>query len=270
MTIDVGIITGSGLYDLPGASENLLVETRFGVVEVAVMEIGGWRVGGISRHGAGHRNLPHTVAHRANLKALEEIGTRAVLATTAVGAVGAVVGSVALGQPLVFDDLYFPENRMPDGGPCTFFTEPGDAARGHLIQSEPFAPRLRNKLMLAAESLGLEATAGGVYGHVNGPRFNTAAEIKPLREAGVSAVSQTCGPETVLAGELELPYALVGFPVNYTPGAVDSPEPEGEMDRLFGLSKKVLPRLLLRTVETLIEKDFIFDHGYVYRVEGGV
>lgn len=269
MTIDVGIITGSGLYDLPGETESLPVETSFGTVEVSIAEVGGsrWRVGGVSRHGTGHRNLPHTVAHRANLKALEELGARAVLATTAVGVVD---GAVPLGEPLIFDDLYFPENRMPDGGPCTFFTEPGDPERGHLIQDEPFAPRLRRKLAQAAESLGMGATAGGVYGHVNGPRFNTAAEIAPLRAAGVAAVSQTCGPETVLAGELELPYALVGFPVNYTPGATDAPEPEGEMDRLFALSKEVLPRLILRTVEGLVEEDFAFDHGYVYRVEGGI
>ena len=219
MKIDVGVITGSGLYDLPGEPETLPVETRFGTVEVAVMEVGKarWRIGSISRHGAGHRNLPHTVAHRANLKALEELGARAVLATTAVGVVD---GAVPLGEPLIFDDLYFPENRMPDGGPCTFFTEPGDPDRGHLIQAEPFAPRLRNKLTLAAKDLDVGFTAGGVYGHVNGPRFNTLAEIRPLRAVGVAAVSQTCGPETVLAGELELPYALVGFPVNYTPGAV--------------------------------------------------
>ncbi len=233
------------------------------------MEVGEarWRVGGISRHGAGHRNLPHTVAHRANLKALKDLGARAVLATTAVGVVD---GAVPLGEPLFFDDLYFPENRMPDGGPCTFFTEPDDPERGHLIQDEPFAPRLRRRLALAAENLEIDSTSGGVYGHVNGPRFNTAAEIAPLRAAGVAAVSQTCGPETVLAGELELPYALVGFPVNYTPGAVDTPEPEDEMDRLFALSRKVLPRLLLRTVASLTEKDFAFDHGYVYRVEGGI
>lgn len=269
MRIDVGVITGSGLYDLPGASETLPVETRFGTVEVAVMEAGEarWRVGGISRHGAGHRNLPHTVAHRANLRALKDLGARAVLATTAVGAVD---GAVALGRALIFDDLYFPENRMPDGGPCTFFTEPGDPERGHLIPSEPFAPRLRRKLSLAAKDLKAGFTAGGVYGHVNGPRFNTLAEIKPLREAGVAAVSQTCGPEAVLAGELELPYALVGFPVNYTPGVIEGPEPEGEMDRLFALSKEVLPRLLLRTVEELEEEDFVFDYGYVYRVEGGI
>jgi 5'-methylthioadenosine phosphorylase len=176
---------------------------------------------------------------------------------------------VALGQPILFDDLFFPENRLPNGEPCTIFTEPGDPARGHLVASEPFSPNLRRKMELAARDLGIEVTVGGVYAHTNGPRFETRAEIKALNAAGVAAVSQTCGPEAVLAGELELPYGLVGFPVNYATGVAD-PEPKEELDRLLALSARVLPRLVLRTVEMLEEKDLTFDHGYVYRVEGGM
>jgi 5'-methylthioadenosine phosphorylase len=124
-------------------------------------------------------------------------------------------------------------------------------------------------MALAAEELGIEATVSGIYAHTNGPRFETRAEIKILNAAGVTAVSQTCGPEVVLAGELGLPYALAGFPVNYATGAAE-PEPEEELSRLLKLSTEVLPRLVLRTVEMLEEKDLTFDHGYVYRMEGGV
>ena len=87
--------------------------------------------------------------------------------------------------------------------------------------------------------------------------------------AGVMAVSLTCGPEAVLAGELELPYALIGFPVNYATG-VWEPETKEALDRRLTLSKEVLPWLLLRTIETLQGEDFAFDYGYVYRMEGGV
>lgn len=263
--IDVAIITGSGIYDLPGEREEVGVQTRFGRVEVSRIQVGPWRVGSISRHRPGHRYLPHAVPHEANLAALHSLGARAVLATTAVGAMDPLV---KLGIPLLFDDLFFPENRLPDGRPCTIFTEPDDPKRGHLIQEEPFSPRLRQRMELAGLSLRLEMGSGGVYGHVNGPRFNTAAEIRSLREAGVAAVSQTCGPEAVLAGELEVPYALVGFPVNYTPGAGETSREE--MERTFALSREVLPRLMLRAAELLQEEDFAFDHGFVYRVEGGL
>ena len=261
--IDIGIITGSGIYEFAGAQESRSVESRFGEAEVAVFGVGPWTVGGISRHGRGHYHLSHTIPHRANLTALEQLGARAVLATTSVGAVDP---GVPLGRPILFDDLFFPENRLPNGKPCTVFAEPGDPERGHLIESEPFSPRLRRKMDLAAGELGIEATLGGVYAHTNGPRFETRAEIKALATAGVSAVSQTCGPEAVLAGELELPYELVGFPVNYATGVAE-PEPKEELDRLLALSAKILPRLVLRTVEILEEKDLAFDYGYVYRFE---
>ncbi len=263
--IDVGIITGSGVYELPTDGESRVVESRFGKAEVSIFRAGPWTVGSISRHQKNHRHLPHTIPHQAHLMALRQLGARAVLSTTVVGAVDP---RVHLGRPVLFDDLFFPSNLLPNGAECTVFTEPGDPMRGHLIWNEPFAPRLRRKLALATGDLGLEAAVGGVYGHTNGPRFESRAEIRWLGTAGVTAVSQTCGPEVVLAGELELPYALVGFPVNYATGISHSRMEE--LDVLLALSTEVLPRVLLRTVETLEEEDLAFDYGYVYRVEGGV
>lgn len=263
--IDIGTITGSGIYELPLAGwEPRLVESRFGEAEVSIVKVGPWTVGNISRHGREHYHLPHTIPYQANLAALKQLGARAVLATTSVGVVDP---GVPLGRPILFDDLLFAENRLPNGEPCTIFTEPGDPERGHFIGSEPFSPSLRRKMKLAARDLEIEAVVGGVYAHTNGPRFETRAEIKALKAAGVSAVSQTCGPEAVLAGELELPYGLVGFSVNYATGIAE-PEPKEALDRLLALSAEVLPRLVLRTVEMLEEQDLTFDYGYVYRIEG--
>jgi len=266
--IDIGIITGSGIYELSGGQgqESRVVQSRFGETEVAIFRAGSWTVGGISRHGKGHHHLSHTVPHRANLLALKQLGARAVLATTVVGAVDP---GIRLGGPILFEDLFFPENRLPGGEPCTIFTEPGDLERGHYIMGEPFSPGLRRKMELAARDLDIEVVVGGVYAHTNGPRFETRAEIKALATAGVAAVSQTCGPETVLAGELELPYGLIGFPVNYATGVAEL-ESKEELDRLLTLSARVLPRLVLRTVEMLEEKDLTYEHGYVYRFEGGI
>lgn len=264
--IDIGIITGSGIYQLLDGAETHSVETRAGKAEVAVGEIGTWTVGCISRHGKSHHHLPHTIPHQANLAALELLGARAVLATTAVGAVDP---GVPLGRPILFDDLFFPANSLSNGAPCTIFTEPGHLDRGHLIQDEPFAPRLRRGMELAAESLGLEVTVGGVYGHTNGPRFESKSEIRWLNTVGVTAVSQTCGPEVVLAGELGLPYGLVGYPVNYATGVAE-PESEEDLSCLLARAARVLPRLVSRSVQTLEAEDMTCDYGYVYRVEGGI
>ena len=265
-SIDVGVITGSGLYSFPGEVREQLVETGFGEALVRVGQAGRWRVGAISRHGSGHRFLPHQIPYRANLAALSQLGARAVLGTTVVGAVDP---ALALGRPVLFDDLYFPENRLPNGEICTIFTAPGDPDRGHLILSEPFSPHLRSRTARAAADLGLEPTVGGVYGHTNGPRFETRSEVRSFAAAGVTAVSLTCGPEAILAGELELPYALIGFPVNYATG-VGEPETKKDLDRRLALSKEVLPQLVLLAIERLEEEDFALDYGYVYRMEGGV
>jgi purine nucleoside phosphorylase len=264
--IDMGVITGSGIYELPGSPETHLVENAFGETKVAVTRVGPWTAGSISRHQSGHCHLPHTIPYQANLTALKQLGARAVLATTAVGAIDA---GVPLGHPIIFDDLFFPANVLPNGEACTIFTLPGDPERGHLIWTEPFAPRLRRKLELAARELGLEIAPGGIYGHSNGPRFETRAEIRSLGAAGVTAVSQTCGPEVVLAGELGIAYGLVGFPVNYATGVAE-PETREDLGRLLARCSEVLPRLVLQAAEMLEEEDLAFDHAYVYRVDGGV
>ena len=264
--IDVGIITGSGVYELPEAPETHVVENAFGKAKVAVSRVGPWTVGSISRHQSGHHHLPHTIPYQANLKALKQLGARAILATTAVGAVDP---GLPLGRPILFDDLFFPANVLPNGEACTIFTRPGDPGRGHLVWTEPFSPRLRRRLELAAGDLGLEVVSSGIYAHTSGPRFETRAEIRWLGAAGVAAVSQTCGPEIVLAGELGIAYGLVGFPVNYATG-VARHETREELSRLLALSSEVTPRLVLKAVEMLEEEDLMFDNGYVYRVEGGV
>lgn len=264
--IDIGVITGSGLYSFPSGVREQRVETGFGEAVVSVGQVGRWQVGALSRHGPDHRFLPHQIGYRANIAALAQLGARAVLATTVVGAVDP---ALALGRPVLFDDLFFPENRLPNGEICTIFTEPGEPERGHLILDEPFSPRLRSRIVRIAEELELEPTVGGVYGHTNGPRFEMRSEVRSFVASGVTAVSLTCGPEAVLAGELEIPYALVGFPVNYATG-VGEPETKADLDRRLMLSKEVLPKLLLRTIEILKEEDFAFDYGYVYRMEGGV
>ncbi len=163
----------------------------------------------ISRHGAGHPRLSNHVTHRANIAALKALGASGVLAVTVCGAVDP---GVELGSLVCFDDLHFLANRLPDGSLCTFFTEPGARERGHWIYEGPFSSGLRGALLAGASEAGVAVRDGGCYGHVDGPRFNTRAEIRGLAACGVTAVSQTAGPETVLCGEAELPVRAARLP----------------------------------------------------------
>jgi purine nucleoside phosphorylase len=259
----IGIITGSGTYALPGfeGGEPEPVATRWGEALVSRGTFAGTDVAHVSRHGVGHMRLSNHVTHRANIGALAELGVDAVLAVTVCGAVDP---GVELGSLICFDDLHFPVNRLQDGSLCTFFAEPGDPRRGHWIYEEPYAGALRSALVEAAEQRGLPMRDGGCYGHVDGPRFNTRAEIRGLAAAGVTAVSQTAGPETVLAGEAELPFALVGYATDYANGVQAEATPVERLLELIAASTDAFARLLEDALPRL-DAAAIAPAGIVYR-----
>jgi purine nucleoside phosphorylase len=183
-------------------------------------------------------------------------------------ACGAVDPSLEPGSLVVFDDLHFISNRLPDGSLCTFFTEPGDPQRGHwILQGGPFSDGIREALLMASAEAGHPARDGGTYGHVDGPRFNTPTEIAQLAGCGVSAVSQTAGPETVLCGELELPFALIGFVTDFANEvAPGDPTPVEELIELMGKSTSIFAEVL-RGALPRIERSSPTAAGTVYRFE---
>jgi 5'-methylthioadenosine phosphorylase len=111
---------------------------------------------------------------------------------------------------------------------------------------------VRAALTEATIASGRAFQAGGTYGHVDGPRFNTPAEIAQLAAAGVAAVSQTGGPETVLCGELELPFALIGFVTDYANDVLPGePTPVATLIELMGSSQSIFADVLGRAVGPL-------------------
>ncbi len=239
----IGLITGTGLYALEGLEDGRseAVETRYGAVEVTRGVLEGVPVAHVPRHGVGHARLSNQVNPRATVAAIAACGARALVSTTVCGAVDA---SLELGSLIVFDDLHFPSNRLADGSLCTLFTEPDIPGRGHWIYERPFGPSVRAGLVAGARAAGLEVRDGGTYGHVDGPRLNTVSEIAQLAAAGVAAVSQTGGPETVLAGEARLPFALVGFVTDHANGVTEELTPAETLARLFGESAGHFQRAL--------------------------
>ena len=231
----IGIITGSGAYTLPDLHEatTATVRTRFGATELSSGHWRGVEIVHVSRHGEGHARLSSQVNHRANVLALKEQRVDAVIGVTICGALDL---KIDLGDLVVFDDLYFLSNRLPDGSICSMHDEPGVPGRGHWVYDRPFSDPLRRALLQGAAAAEMRVHDGGCYGHVDGPRFNTRAEIRMLAGAGVSAVSQTAGPETVLCGEAELPYALLGYATDYANGVSREPTPVSELTRLMGES----------------------------------
>lgn len=136
----------------------------------------------------------------------------------------------------------------------------------HWIYERPFSEGARAALLEASRGAGAPVRDGGCYGHVDGPRFNTRAEIRSLALAGVAAVSQTAGPETVLCGESELPYALLGYVTDYANGVMEKPTPVEELLRLIGASSEVFATVLSAALLELRGRD-LSPPGMVYRFE---
>ena len=262
----IGILTGSGTYALPGIESDgdpELVGTRFGAAPVTTGRFAGVDVLHVSRHRPGHELISSQVTHQANIAALKERGADAILSVTVCGALDA---SLSLGSLVVFDDLHFLTNRLPNGEICTLFTEPGEKGRGHWIYERPFAQHLREALLAGAEEAGNYAIDGGCYGHVDGPRFNTRSEIRMLQNCGVTVVSQTAGPETVLAGEAEIPYALIGYVTDYANGVKAEPTPVEELIRLIGASGQTFASTLATAVPK-IESEKLEPVGTFFRFD---
>jgi len=253
----IGYLVGSGFYDQPGFVPTE-VDTRHGQVTVLRGQQGASPAAIISRHGEGHARLSHQVTHRANLLALKALGVRAVVSCSVCGVLRP---GWAIGRPLLATDVHFPSNRLPEGDICTVFDRPGEAGRGHLIAGS----LINSPLLTAIEEVWRRNSLvpfRGTYGHVDGPRFNTPSEIRALRFAEVDFISQTCGPEAVLANELELPYALAAFGVDHANGVTEVPTPPDTLQANLSRGTAAF-RLLLSELATPAE-GFPFSN-FVYR-----
>jgi purine nucleoside phosphorylase len=259
----LGVITGSGTYSLPGFEGGRPegVRTEYGEALVSRGRFAGVDVLHVSRHGEGHVRLSNHVLHRANIAALHQLGAAGVVAVTVCGAVDP---EVELGSLICFDDLHFLANRLADGSLCTFYDRAGDPQRGHWIYEDPYSPSLRSALLEGAREAGVTIRDGGCYGHVDGPRFNTKAEIRGLAAAGVTAVSQTAGPETVLAGEAQLPFALLGYATDYANGVRSEATPVETLLELIAASTQTFARVLAAALPC-VDESALAPPGIVYR-----
>ena len=206
---EIGIIGGSGLYDIEGLHQvkRVTLTTPFGPPSspVVVGELDGVRVAFLSRHGQGHRFNPSEINYRANIYALKAIGVRRVISVSAVGSMKEAMKPGHVVLPDQFIDLT--KRRI-----STFF-EAGVVA--HVAFSEPVCASLGDSLLGAGRSVGATVHQGGTYVCIEGPQFSTKAESYLYRQWGVSVIGMTNLPEAKLAREAELCYATVALVTDY-------------------------------------------------------
>lgn len=239
----VGVIGGSGLYELLTDAETREVDTPFGPPSGAVTVglFGGRRVAFLPRHGAGHVHPPHLLPYRANMWALRRLGVRQVLAPSAVGALHDRLPAGTLVVPdQVVDRTWGREHT---------FVGPGHVA--HAGFAEPYCPRGRAAVLGAARAGGVAAVDGGTVVVIQGPRFSTRAESRANAAAGFDVVGMTGMPEASLARELALCYTNVSVVTDADAGVEGAGVTHREVLDRFAASIETLRGVLADTVAAL-------------------
>lgn len=206
---EVGVIGGSGFYEMPGLTEveHVQLATPYGAPSGAITTgvLHGRRVAFLPRHDRGHRLLPSELNARANIYALKMLGVRRIVAVSAVGSLRLEI------EPLhaVVPDQVIDRTQ---GRPSTFF---GGGAVAHVGLADPFCPTLSASLATSAEAAGVTIHRGGTLVVIEGPAFSTRAESTLYRAWGGDIIGMTAVPEAKLAREAEICYASLCFATDY-------------------------------------------------------
>lgn len=205
----IGVIGGSGLYELEGLTDVhwRRVRTPFGDPSDAycVGRLGDHEVVFLPRHGRGHRLIPSELPFRANLYGMKVLGVEWVISVSAVGSMRERIAPLDLVIPDQFYD--HTKRRIPS------FFEEGIVA--HVAMAEPVCPDLAAALQAAAVETGATVHRGGTYLCIEGPQFSTKAESRIYRGWGVDVIGMTNVPEVKLAREAELCYATLALVTDY-------------------------------------------------------
>lgn len=212
------VLGGSGLSQLPGfeTTKRKVQRTPYGEPSGALTigMLAGHEIVFLARHGYGHTIAPHQINYRANLWALSQLDIDGILS---VASVGGIRPDLKPGQLVVPDQIL----DYTHGREVTFFEGDNQAVQ-HIDFTWPYDQALRTALCLAADAIGEQVVQGGCYACTQGPRLETAAEVKRLARDGADIVGMTGMPEAALARELEIPYAHLALVVNQAAGVGES------------------------------------------------
>lgn len=213
VTIDtmktVGVIGGSGLYEMDGLTdvEFVAVDTPWGEPSDELVRgmLGGTQMYFLPRHGRGHTLMPGEINYRANVYALKKVGVEWVIS---VSAVGSMKEEIEPGHVVIPDQFY--DNTR--GRHSTFF---GGGVVAHVSMADPVCPILSDVLYRSALEVGATVHKGGTYMCMEGPQFSSRAESRVYRQWGVDVIGMTNMPEAKLVREAEMGYATLALSTDY-------------------------------------------------------
>lgn len=242
----LALIGGSG-FSGPGVltdTETVEIDTPYGAPSAPIVlgKLGGTPVAFLLRHGPGHRFAPHTVPYRANLWALKKLGVEGVVGVATVGGIAGPLGPGGIAVPDQLIDYTW-------GREVTYYDRP-EAGVKHVDMTHPFGRGLREELIAAAAALGKDLMTEGTYACTQGPRLETAAEVRRYARDGADMIGMTLYPECALARELDLPYAGICVSVNHAAGMGDSKD-EIDFESLHDVVERAVAKVVEVVEETL-------------------
>jgi 5'-methylthioadenosine phosphorylase len=205
----LGIVGGSGIYDLPGLTNVVekAIASPWGEpsAPLRIGEIAGLPVVFLPRHDKGHRLSPSDINYRANIDALKRAG---VTDLVSLSACGSFKEELPPGSFVLVDQFVDRTHKRVS----SFF---GKGCVAHVSMAHPVSPRLRIHLAAAAEAEGIAVARGGTYVCIEGPQFSTLAESLTYKQLGYAVIGMTNMPEAKLAREAELSYATVAMVTDF-------------------------------------------------------
>lgn len=207
--ISIGVIGGSGLYEMEGLTQirTVKISTPFGKPsdDYIVGTLFGRRVAFLPRHGRGHRVMPTDINYRANIYGMKKLGVERIIS---VSAVGSMKEEIKPGDIVVPDQFYDHTKHRRS----TFF---GGGVVAHAGMADPVCPDLSANLIEAGAAVGARVHKGGTYFCMEGPQFSTRAESFIYRTWNVDVIGMTNATEAKLAREAEMCYSTIALATDY-------------------------------------------------------
>lgn len=240
----IGVIAGTGFYELPFLQDPK-VEDLTNVYGTARVTRGTWHgkeVLFLTRHGASHSTPPHAVNYRANIRALADLGVTKIVA---INVSGGIDDSLPAGSLALIEDFI----DFTSGRASTFFDGEQPEGVKHVDMTNPYDRSIQQQLAAAARKASVELHSGATYICFDGPRFETAAEIRLAKLVGASVVGMTGYPEVALAKEAGIPYAAIALVSNPAAGLEETPISLDDIRLIIEGSSQQVLAILDRFVE---------------------
>lgn len=239
----IGLISGSGLYDIDGMemTKEISISTPYGEPSSTykIGKLNNTEIVFLPRHGVHHRMPPHKINYRANIWGFKSLGVERIIS---IGASGGINREMPPGTVVILDQII----DMTLGARESTFYDKDKVV--HIDFTNPYCLEMRNLIIKTSENIGLRLKKTGIYICVNGPRFETAKEIQLFSMMGADVIGMTAMPEVSLARELEICISGISVVTNYAAGITGNKLTVTEVIKRMGNSRENIKKLLKEVV----------------------